>query len=59
MHARLRPALAVLVAVSLVLAGCGDDDPSEAARDVTLALDFAPNAVQAPVFTAARRGYDA
>src|SRR5688572_32164447 len=41
-------------------AGCGDGgDPSAAAvRDVTLALDFAPNAVQAPVFTAVRTGLD-
>lgn len=28
------------------------------AREVTLALDFTPNAVQAPVFTAVRQGHD-
>jgi NitT/TauT family transport system substrate-binding protein/putative hydroxymethylpyrimidine transport system substrate-binding protein len=49
------------VAATLVAtAGCGDDGdaPAAAVRDVTLALDFAPNAVQAPVFTAVRTRLD-
>jgi NitT/TauT family transport system substrate-binding protein/putative hydroxymethylpyrimidine transport system substrate-binding protein len=40
------------------LAGCGGRGRENAPHDVTLALDFAPNAVQAPVFTAAREGLD-
>jgi NitT/TauT family transport system substrate-binding protein/putative hydroxymethylpyrimidine transport system substrate-binding protein len=49
----------VVVATLVATGGCGDDgDPAAAVRDVTLALDFAPNAVQAPVFTAARTGLD-
>ncbi len=58
---RSRPllALAVVAAVlaGLALAGCADDD-SSAPREVTLALDFAPNAIHAPVFTAVRKGFD-
>jgi NitT/TauT family transport system substrate-binding protein/putative hydroxymethylpyrimidine transport system substrate-binding protein len=55
-----RVAFAVLALVGLLglLAGCGDGERARAPRDVTLALDFAPNAVQAPVFTAAREGLD-
>lgn len=38
-----------------MLAGCGgDDDPEQ----VTLALDFTPNAVHAPIYAAVRRGFD-
>jgi putative hydroxymethylpyrimidine transport system substrate-binding protein len=56
---RLLVAIAAMTAL-VAVSGCGDaDDPAEAAvRDVTLALDFAPNAVQAPVFTASRMGLD-
>jgi putative hydroxymethylpyrimidine transport system substrate-binding protein len=48
---------AVLLAAAAV--GCGDDDgrAREPAR-LRLALDFIPNAVHAPVFTAAREGHD-
>jgi NitT/TauT family transport system substrate-binding protein/putative hydroxymethylpyrimidine transport system substrate-binding protein len=57
------PRLLVAVAVlsALVAVGCGDDDGNPDAskpRQVTLALDFTPNAVQAPVFSAVRAGYD-
>ena len=54
-------AAAATVAILLVvLAGCGDDAEvaSTASREVELALDFTPNAVQAPVFTAAREHLD-
>jgi len=42
----------------VALPGCGDDDGGPVAREVTLALDFTPNAVQAPVFGAVREGHD-
>jgi putative hydroxymethylpyrimidine transport system substrate-binding protein len=55
---RLCCALAVLGALA-ALAGCGDDDPATATTPtVTLALDFTPNPVQAPVFTAVRERLD-
>ena len=58
MRARLLLATAVVAALVMV-AGCGDDSGrTTALRDVTLALDFAPNAVQAPVFTASRARLD-
>lgn len=55
------PKLAAAAAVLLLaLAGCGDDAKvaSSAPREVELALDFTPNPVQAPVFTAARERLD-
>ena len=54
----LAAVLALLAA--LVAGGCGDDDadPASGQRALTLALDFSPNAVQAPVFTAVREGFD-
>jgi len=57
MQPRLRVVIAVLAGL-LGVAGCGADDSAEGVRDVTLALDFAPNAVQAPVFTARRENLD-
>jgi NitT/TauT family transport system substrate-binding protein/putative hydroxymethylpyrimidine transport system substrate-binding protein len=59
MHLRHLAAFAALV-VALAANGCGDsaDDAPAAPRPVTLALDFTPNAVQAPVFTASRLGLD-
>ena len=47
-----------ILAATLLLAGCGDDDEGAAAR-VRLALDFTPNAVHAPVYAAVREGHDA
>ena len=49
------------MAVTLVLAllaGCGGGDENPPER-VTLALDFTPNAVHAPIYAAAREGHDA
>ncbi|HEX8157123.1 MAG TPA: ABC transporter substrate-binding protein [Solirubrobacteraceae bacterium] len=45
----------------IALVGCGGEGGeagSPKLRDVTLALDFTPNPVQAPVFTAVREGLD-
>jgi NitT/TauT family transport system substrate-binding protein/putative hydroxymethylpyrimidine transport system substrate-binding protein len=39
-------------------AGCGGDQGSNGAKPVTLALDFTPNAVHAPIYAAVRKGYD-
>jgi NitT/TauT family transport system substrate-binding protein/putative hydroxymethylpyrimidine transport system substrate-binding protein len=58
--ARLLSVAAVLAAL-IAIVGCGDDDGGAVGReppDVTLALDFTPNAVQAPVFTAVADGLD-
>jgi len=58
MRPRLTLATAVAVAL-LATGGCGDEErPATAMTDVTVALDFTPNAVQAPVFTASRAGLD-
>jgi len=55
--------LVVLIAAlaTLALAACGRQDAPAAAtaEPVTLALDFTPNAVHAPLFAAARTGEDA
>jgi NitT/TauT family transport system substrate-binding protein/putative hydroxymethylpyrimidine transport system substrate-binding protein len=59
MPSRLLAAVAILAAC-VVVAGCGRDGDSggAAAREVTLALDFTPNPVQAPVFMAVADGDD-
>jgi putative hydroxymethylpyrimidine transport system substrate-binding protein len=53
---------ALLLALVLSLAGCGGDDGQPAAStpapDVTVALDFTPNAVHAPIYEAVRTGRD-
>lgn len=52
----------VLAASGLGAAGCGGDDGGgsgqSAPQQVRVALDFTPNAVHAPIFTAARIGAD-
>jgi putative hydroxymethylpyrimidine transport system substrate-binding protein len=54
----VRRLLALVIALSLVAAGCGgvagDDRPNEAA---TLLLDFTPNAVHAGIYAALARGW--
>jgi len=42
--------------VAALAAGCGGDDSGD--ERVTLALDFTPNAVHAPIYAAVRKGYD-
>ena len=54
--ARRRP-LAGLACL-LVLAGCGGGGGSGTPQRVVLALDFTPNAVHAPIYTAVREGDD-
>jgi NitT/TauT family transport system substrate-binding protein/putative hydroxymethylpyrimidine transport system substrate-binding protein len=69
-----RPTLrlvALVAAAALTLAGCGGDDDQGAASSATattpaarpavpatLALDFTPNAVHAPIYAAVREGFD-
>jgi putative hydroxymethylpyrimidine transport system substrate-binding protein len=50
-----RAAVGALLAGAALLGGCGGDDPDER---VTLALDFTPNAVHAPIYAAVRKGFD-
>ncbi|MCW2989453.1 MAG: hypothetical protein JWM73_47, partial [Solirubrobacterales bacterium] len=49
-----------LLVLALVLAGCGGGSSEKAASlpEITLALDFTPNAVHAPIYAAVRKGYD-
>lgn len=60
MPSRLLAALAVLVALTATVGCRGDDGASGGPklRDLTLALDFTPNPVQAPVFTAIHERLD-
>ncbi len=55
-HAHLIVAAALALAVP-ALAACGDDD-SGAPERVVVALDFTPNAVHAPIYTARRERLD-
>src|SRR4051812_22571131 len=48
--------LAALAGAAILVAGCGDGGNRDA--NVTLALDFTPNAVHAPIYAAVRRGFD-
>jgi putative hydroxymethylpyrimidine transport system substrate-binding protein len=54
-----RPMLALLALGMLVLAGCGGGaEDREPVPTVEMSLDFVPNAVHAPIFTAVRRERD-
>jgi len=53
----MRLVLVIAGAVLALAAGCGGErQPSK--RPVTIALDFTPNAVHAPIYAAVREGYD-
>ena len=56
----LLPRSVVLAAcfAGLALAGCGGDDTGESGKPVSLALDFAPNAVHSGVYMAKERELD-
>lgn len=54
----MRSWTAAAAAALAALAGCGGDEGASGARPVTLALDFTPNAVHAPIYAAVREGYD-
>src|SRR3954470_23451894 len=54
-----RSAIAAMLLAALVAAGCGDDHGGAGGRPtVAVALDFTPNAVHAPIYTAVREGLD-
>jgi NitT/TauT family transport system substrate-binding protein/putative hydroxymethylpyrimidine transport system substrate-binding protein len=55
-----RPRLALLALLALAVTACGGSGGSAASGDptVTLALDFTPNAVHAPIYQAVRDGHD-
>jgi NitT/TauT family transport system substrate-binding protein/putative hydroxymethylpyrimidine transport system substrate-binding protein len=51
--------LAALAALATIaLAGCGDDGAGDKTPTLSVALDFTPNAVHAPIFAAVRTGAD-
>jgi putative hydroxymethylpyrimidine transport system substrate-binding protein len=54
-----RSLIAAIVVAVLLVAGCGGEDSSSGGRPtVAIALDFTPNAVHAPIYTAVREGLD-
>ena len=53
-----RGALLAALACLAGSVGCGGGGAGEGARPVTLALDFTPNAVHAPIYAAVREGFD-
>jgi putative hydroxymethylpyrimidine transport system substrate-binding protein len=53
-----RCATAAMLIVALIAAGCGDDASSGGRPTVAVALDFTPNPVHAPIYTAVREGLD-
>jgi putative hydroxymethylpyrimidine transport system substrate-binding protein len=54
-----RSAIAAMIVAALILGGCGGDDGGSGSRPtVAIALDFTPNPVHAPIYTAVREGID-
>src|SRR3954447_4958318 len=49
--------LAAFAGAAILAGGCGGGGGSDRAR-ITIALDFTPNAVHAPIYAAVRRGFD-
>jgi NitT/TauT family transport system substrate-binding protein/putative hydroxymethylpyrimidine transport system substrate-binding protein len=48
----------ILVLLAIAAAGCGGGDDADAPRDLTVGLDFTPNAAHAGIYAAVRRGLD-
>jgi putative hydroxymethylpyrimidine transport system substrate-binding protein len=46
------------LALAALAVGCGDGAASKGTQPMTVALDFTPNAVHAPIYAAIRKGYD-
>src|SRR3954451_23400234 len=53
-----RSAIAAILLAAAVACGCGGDDSAGGRPTVAVALDFTPNAVHAPIYTAVREGFD-
>jgi putative hydroxymethylpyrimidine transport system substrate-binding protein len=57
-----RSSIAAMVLAALLAAGCGGDSESDGGGGdrptITVALDFTPNPVHAPIYTARREGLD-
>jgi NitT/TauT family transport system substrate-binding protein/putative hydroxymethylpyrimidine transport system substrate-binding protein len=53
-----RRIIALLAGIGVVIAGCGGGQAGERMPTVVLSLDFIPNAVHAPIYTAVRDGRD-
>jgi putative hydroxymethylpyrimidine transport system substrate-binding protein len=52
-------AITVLIVLALIVAGCGTGDSSAPqGQDVTLVLDFTPNAIHAGIYSAIARTFD-
>jgi putative hydroxymethylpyrimidine transport system substrate-binding protein len=50
--------LTLLVTAACALAGCGGGSGAGAQQPATVAIDFTPNAVHAPIYAAKREGFD-
>ncbi len=50
--------LTALAIAALALAGCGGGSAGGAAQPATIAIDFTPNAVHAPIYAATREHFD-
>ncbi len=51
-------AIAAILLAAVIAAGCGGDDSAGDRPTVAIALDFTPNPVHAPIYTAVREGFD-
>jgi putative hydroxymethylpyrimidine transport system substrate-binding protein len=54
----MKAPVAIAATLLAAAAGCGGESSPEGTRQITLALDFTPNAVHAPIYAAVRKGYD-